>query len=195
MQPEVTIPDAPSRVDVLVVGADLAGRWVARGLERAGASVLLTGGDGPPPGLVSTLTTESPARLVASVGRDVARELLGLGGESAALLGLARADAVWVASAPGEEATIRPAVEALEALGIAAVEVDRRGLESRGLTGERGFVVVDGAAWVDVPPGAARLPAPVRVDDVLDGVAARFADGTVVRAEVVVLAGEGAALH
>src|SRR5688572_23854736 len=75
--------DLPAQVDVAVVGGGLAGLAVAGRLAAAGASVALCearsglarGADGRDAGLALLGVGDSPLRLAAALGDDIARDI------------------------------------------------------------------------------------------------------------------------
>lgn len=130
-EPELSRSDAaalPGEVDVLVVGASLAGLAAAAYLAEGGARValcaeeaLLGGFSLRAPGLVLQSMGEHPRRLLDSVGPAEARAMMGFLEENRALLdemGLLRTTGSLAAAAmDGEEAEILEGMDAALAIG------------------------------------------------------------------------------
>jgi glycine/D-amino acid oxidase-like deaminating enzyme len=197
----------PERVDVVVIGAGVAGTSLAHGLSR-GARVALVDPMQPrhsvarrSAGLVYSGMGEHPARLVASMGLERARALYGLCRRSTELLALhlTPADQLWVATLPGELPLIEESVAALQSMGWPAVRLGESGLAERRISGTDGWVVPgDGVvhperAWLGLLQQAQARGAvlvqgrALRVHDDKDGVKVETELGTI-RAEIVVFA-------
>jgi glycine/D-amino acid oxidase-like deaminating enzyme len=143
------INDDPDRVDIVVIGAGVAGTHLALGLSRGARVALVDPLEAEhtvarrSAGLVYAGLGEHPARLVASMGREGARGLYGLCRRSAQLLSehLVAADQLWVATLPGELPLVEESVAALQSMGYPAVRLGADGLAERGVTGTDGWVL------------------------------------------------------
>jgi glycine/D-amino acid oxidase-like deaminating enzyme len=142
------------RVQVVVVGATVAGICAARWLAEAGTSVLLVGVLPPLDlGLVHQGLGETPARLRDSLGAERFAELTAFARRSPALIGASSAPGVWVAVAPGEDSLMPASARALLEAGVGAGVLDREALQARGIQADSGLLVPDEGL---VDPGATR---------------------------------------
>lgn len=208
------LQDLPSRADVIVVGAGLAGAATVAFLAEAGVDVLLleardlpgAGASGRAPGHVLTGLVEPPYRVLHALGETKARALYGFSRQNQELLTdlglLLPTGGWWVSTDDREPDQIEQSVQALEKLKVPVV-LRRDANEALGATGLTGAMFLPEDGFVDphacvrelvdraIANGArCHVRCPVeRIDFDDRGAVVRLA-GRAIPSEVVVIASE-----